>query len=370
MKKREQNVDLFRIIATFFVVVLHVLGKGGILDNTAPGSAHFWAAWFVEIGAYCAVNCFALISGYVMLNRPVKIKNLVGLWMQLVLYSVLLTVVVFVLVPETRGIGRLALAFVPVIGGQWWYISAYFALCVAIPVLNTAIAGMSRQTFRNLLLIILIGLVCMSCLLPLSSINLTNGFALNDGYSAIWLMIVYLFGAYIKKYQVHQRVTAGKAVLGYCAMVVLTFGMKFSIYYLTQAIHGRPAFDGMFVDYTSITILMASIFLFLFCLKLKVGKCAAKLIGMCSPVTLGVYLIHVHPMIYGNLLSNAFISFTNKSIPAMLLYAVAAALGIFILCGAIDWLRLWLFKLVKVGRLCEKIEESFQLLYVKIFGES
>ena len=74
--KRASDIDLFRIIATLLVIVLHVLGKGGILNNAAPDSAAYWTAWFLEICAYCAVNCFALISGYVMADKTVEIKSI------------------------------------------------------------------------------------------------------------------------------------------------------------------------------------------------------------------------------------------------------------------------------------------------------
>ena len=71
MEKRNYNIDLFRIIAAFFVTVLHVLGQGGILESTSPTETNYWIAWFLEICAYCVVNCFALISGYVMVIKTV-----------------------------------------------------------------------------------------------------------------------------------------------------------------------------------------------------------------------------------------------------------------------------------------------------------
>ena len=41
MIERNVNVDLFRVIATLFVVVLHVLGQGGISKNTSPGGTQY-----------------------------------------------------------------------------------------------------------------------------------------------------------------------------------------------------------------------------------------------------------------------------------------------------------------------------------------
>ena len=96
MEKRNYNIDLFRIIAAFFVTVLHVLGQGGILESTSPSEINYWIAWFLEICAYGAVNCFALISGYVMVNKTIKTKNIIGLWFQVLFYSLLFTSLFFV----------------------------------------------------------------------------------------------------------------------------------------------------------------------------------------------------------------------------------------------------------------------------------
>ena len=64
-KERNAGIDLLRIVSMFFVVVLHSLGQGGILFNTAVGSSQYKVAWLLEIFAYGAVDIFALISGYV-----------------------------------------------------------------------------------------------------------------------------------------------------------------------------------------------------------------------------------------------------------------------------------------------------------------
>lgn len=61
--KRNYGIDLLRMVAMFMVVILHVLGQGGVLAKTAGLKNHI--AWLLETGAYCAVDCFAIISGFV-----------------------------------------------------------------------------------------------------------------------------------------------------------------------------------------------------------------------------------------------------------------------------------------------------------------
>ncbi|MBQ4600628.1 MAG: hypothetical protein IJB17_03245 [Oscillospiraceae bacterium] len=65
---RHYGIDLLRVVAMYMVVVLHVIGKGGVASAVQEPGLSFGALWFLEVGAYCAVNCYALISGYVGVN--------------------------------------------------------------------------------------------------------------------------------------------------------------------------------------------------------------------------------------------------------------------------------------------------------------
>lgn len=361
MEKRNYNIDLFRIIAAFLVTVLHVLGKGGVLKSTSPNEINYWIAWFLEIGAYCAVNCFALITGYVMYNKSIKAKSIVGLWFQVLFYSLLFTTLFFVFVPETRTTDNLVAAVMPVLKKQWWYVSSYFALWFFIPFLNKAINNISQQTYKKVLLLILFAVCFIDCIVP------TDAFTLNNGYSAIWLMIVYLFGAYIRKYNICEKTTSFKCIVGYFSMIILTFVSKIAIRLVTIDLLGQAKYENTFISYISITILLSAIFLMMFCLKIKINNIASKLIRFIAPASLGIYLIHVHPLVFNNIINNAFVSFADKSPIAMAFFAIAASLGIFVLCAIIELLRIQIFKLIKMNKLSEFIAAKMNGFYLRVF---
>lgn len=361
MKQRDYNVDLFRILATMLVIILHVLGQGGVLKATTPNSAMYWVAWFLEIMAYCAVNCFALISGYIMANKTPKLKNIVGLWFQVLFYSLVISGLCFLFAPETRSLKNLVVAFLPVLGRQWWYVSAYFALFFVIPVLNAAIHNISEKTFKKVLLVILIGICVVDCTVP------KDPFVIASGYSPIWLMILYLFGAYIRKYDLKQKITASQSALAFWAVIILTFLSKFCIRFATKMLFGQVKLDNTFISFVSITIVLASVFLFLFCLNVKIRDSSKKVIGFFSPTTLSVYLIHVHPVVFVYIIKDAFVSFASKPLALMPLYILAATLVIFLLCSAIDLVRIQFFKLIKMDRLCEIIGSKITRIYQKVF---
>lgn len=363
MEKRDYNVDLFRVIATIFVVILHVLGQGGILAKASPDGATYWIGWLLEILAYCAVNCFVLISGYVMVNKTTKLKNIIGLWFQVLFYSILISGLLFIFVPETRSIKNFAVAFLPVLGRQWWYVSSYFALFFAIPILNAAINNISKKTFEKFLLIILVGVCIADCAVP------KDPFAINSGYSAIWLILLYFFGAYIRKYDLKDKVTAPKSALAFAILIILTFLSKICIHFATQKIFGEAKLDNMFVSYISVTIVLAAVSLFLFCLNAKISNFLQKTVRFFSPATFGVYLIHDHPVVSQYILKDAFAGFANQSFAIMPLSVLAVTLAIFLSCSVIDLIRIRIFKLIRINRLCEMIDDQITKRLLKKFAE-
>lgn len=75
------------------VVMLHTLSKSGLLYDTVVGSLKYEASWFIEIFCYCAVDCFVLISGYVGVRCKFKFSRIILLWLQVVFYNVVCSLI-------------------------------------------------------------------------------------------------------------------------------------------------------------------------------------------------------------------------------------------------------------------------------------
>ena len=65
MKKINSGINLFKLFSMFMIAQLHILGMGGIIGATA-GTAGYYHAFFMQNAAFCAVNCYALASGYLI----------------------------------------------------------------------------------------------------------------------------------------------------------------------------------------------------------------------------------------------------------------------------------------------------------------
>lgn len=87
----------------FMVVILYVVGHGGILDKTLGLTVKGEIAWFFQIACFCAVNCYALISGFVAIQSKRKWHTFVSLWFQVVFYCLLINILNIILQYQTRG---------------------------------------------------------------------------------------------------------------------------------------------------------------------------------------------------------------------------------------------------------------------------
>lgn len=355
--KRERNlgIDLLRIVSMLMVVVLHILGQGGVLKATEPLSSGYSVAWFLEIGAYCAVNCYALISGYVGVNSKFKYSNIVYMWLQVAFYTVLISAV-FALSTSEVGRSDVLDAFLPVSLNYYWYFTAYFALFFLIPIFNKALNIMTEKQMYALA----VSIIILFSLVPL--IKSTDPFYEHSGYSAIWLALLYIIGGIINKCDIIKKVKGYVAVPFYFAVIVITFLQKYFVEkHNISAVEGE-AMKATLVSYISPTIIFAGIFLLIAFSKIKICKISKTLISFFAPLSFSVYLIHVHKYIWTYVIKDRFIGFAEFGAVKMAIYVIVTALVIYIACSLIDFIRDRLFKLLRIKELLLKAES-------KIFGD-
>lgn len=337
-KNRNYGIDLLRIVSMYMVIILHILKHGGILGNLPVLSIRYEVAWFLEIACYGAVNCYALISGYVGLNAQHKYTAIVKLWLQVFFYTILLTLGIWILRPELVGKEQIKQALLPVVGNNYWYFTAYFPLFFVMPMLNHIVHTMSQKQVKTVLIQVLI----LFSILP--TVFRKDIFVMNRGYCFLWLAYLYVLGAYIKKYALLEKFSKRMLLGCYLGMILLTWVTKYLIEYF-QISQSAEVVDGnWFVEYTSPTIIIGSVALLLLFAKLKMNR-GVGLIRFFSPLSFGVYLIHVHPLVWRHVMKLRFVSYTEFGTVKMVFCIVFTAVALYIVCSLADWCRYFLFKL-------------------------
>ena len=220
-----------------------------------------------------------------------------------------------------------------------------------LPIINKGLNSLTKKQ----LLALTGAIFALFCLIPL--IPKKDVFASNNGYSAIWLLSLYIFGGAIKKADLFKKAKAYVMLLMYFVMIILTWLYKLYVDYHNLNFPSQKI-ENLLVKYTSPTILLAAIFLVAFFSKLKVAPLWAKVIGVIAPVSFGVYLIHENPVTRNNIISKIFVDFSKFGPIKLVLCVLGSAIAIYITCGLIDYLRERLFNLLRVKKFLSWLEKK------------
>lgn len=348
-KERNWGVDVLRMFSMLLVVILHVLGQGGVLfsGSLAWQSASYYTAWTLETMAFCAVNCYALISGFVMYGHKCSVGKLLSTWLPVFFWSVLLSFVVWGMYPESRTLDFVVQrAFLPVIFSQYWYMTAYFLLYLLMPALLAAMEHLSFVPYTGVVLGTLVfGTV--------GSFFGVDPFVSGAGYSVIWLILCFLWGGYLRKFHILEHVRAwwGAVLFAVCVAAVVLFKYITENYFLPVGALGNA-----WLSYISPFIVFAAVGLLVLFARMPVHRLVRPVIKFLSPAALGVYLIHTHQLVFFYIVGGFAASFATFSAPLLALAVVGSAIGIYLACTALELVRIYLFRLIRVPQLCKLVD--------------
>ena len=80
MSEKNYGIDALRILAMFMVTILHILNRVGVLNSTFKFTSQYEAGWLLQTASFCAVDIYALISGYVWVYAKYRYRNIIELW--------------------------------------------------------------------------------------------------------------------------------------------------------------------------------------------------------------------------------------------------------------------------------------------------
>ena len=355
MKKniRMSNLEILRIVSILLIISFHYAFKGEFDFSNHLTMNKMIVKTFYMFGEL-GVNCFVLISGYFMVDSKFKGKKLIQLILQVAFYTILTTIFSYhVGYWEISTLRHLAGTIFPVIFNKYWFITAYIILYILSPYLNKLINSINKDDYKKMLFILL----TIFCVIPTffgAIINNTEGLLYYN--RLIWLIIMYLIGAYIKRYKLPISNTLKKSLI----LSTISFGI------LLASILVIEKFDSIFnligvkeVAYlwtpNNIIMLLLSIGLFGVFENIKVPN--NNIINKISSTTLGIYLLHDGVLAYW-FWRFAFKNSTYQESPYLILQILKATFIIFVVGMIIDLVR----------QLIEKYTVN-KILESKIFNE-
>ena len=339
------GIELLRIVAMMMVVGLHYLNFGGILWSEAVTNRRI--AWGIEAFLFVAVNCYVLISGYFL----VKAKNFhwskVGaLWVHTAFYALLFTLAAIVYTGKWNLAG-IVHSLLPIRYTMYWFVTAYMGMYILSPYLSRLACHLEKNEYKKFLMI-LTGLFVLYSFLRQDA----DPFKIGGGYTMAWFCVLFFWGGYIRLFgeDFLHRFSQREVFLIYVLASLFTFLAKKPMHYFFDLIGvhiSGHSFSGFYM-YNSPSVLLASLALFVFFLRLEISSERIKrCIQRIAPLSFGVYLIHEHPFIRSQLWGHWIHLKPLYESPYFMFHFIGTVLLVFLVCILLDKVRDWMFSLVK-----------------------
>ena len=351
MKKRMYNMDLCRIMAMLGILTLH-FNLSGVLLTTEPGSSAYWMSQFLEIVAFCSVNVFAMLSGYLgWMKHEQKSKRLVELLFTVFFWCVVITSLFLIIRPGDIENGKRDIigGLCPPLIGRYWYITCFIPLSLFQPYINKLLMGLSEKQERNLIAVsvILLGWI--------PSIFMIDFFYVNKGFSFLWLAVCYSIGHYLRR--IEKKVKRSQGVWLFLGGMLLQIGVKVFTYF---CLHVDSYY---FLLYIAPFIVMESIGAFIIFMRIKIeNKYAQKIVAFLAAYVFDVYIMHCHPFIFDKIISGMFNEAVKPGMLAVLKYWLIFCISAYLIFALCGFIRVKLFRILKVdfisGKISKMIDEN------------
>lgn len=335
--RRNYGLDLLRIIAMLGIVILHINGQGGVLKCCEDYQWKSAISKWVEICAYTSVDIFGLLSGYLGVNKKsASSYRTIELIFVTMFYCGIITILFWFLIPETINGGKGIMSCIfPFKGLSYWYIICYIPIGIFQPYINKMLLSLTEKDHLRLstLIICVFGFV--------QSFVSYDMFVFNSGYSFIWLLCLYVIGAYIKRKNLFSD-SKHKIIKPMMFFFASSFVLLVGNYLVSKIINMDINY---FISYISPIILFMSISLFIMFrdLNFSIPKKVYSLFSLFSVVTFDVYLIHCHILIWESCIKNRFTWITEYDAILIPFIILLAGIAIVLLTSMIGIARTVLF---------------------------
>ena len=342
--KRNYGIDLLRLVLMFMVCMLHTLGQGGILTALTPGTAPYQVYWLLEVLCFCAVDGFAMISGYTASDKPPRYSRIVEMWLQVFFYSLVLTVLLSLAGMEVNWTRSTVLAYsLPVTYNVFWYFTGYFVLFFAAPLLNRYLLDVDEAAARKAFLFLVLLFTVAGAI--------SDAFRTHAGYSAIWIIVLYCMGVLARRGRLFERRRTICLIAGFilCGLISWAFFLQSGL--------------SVLISYTSPTMVLGALALIVVFSRLSLrGTVIRKL----SPLAFGIYLFQLSPAVWHGILGGATVFLLSKPLAVGVAGAFACGALIF-LCGlAVEFVRSLLARLLQIPRLSRGIVTAADRILTKL----
>ena len=362
-KERNPGIEIFRCVSMIMIIMLHLTGQGGVLGGAASGSASYYSAYYLKTIGYCAVNCYAVISGYVNTEKTFKFRKIAAMWLEVVFWLAVPAAITHFFLPQfTVTRDTWIEAFFPVSTKAYWYFNAYILLFALMPILNRGLEKLTEKQHRCIMIFLFVTVTC------LPFVGGSDLFVTSSGYSGMWLIILFVFGSYFRIHGIPKFAKWYVTIPLFFLSATASWAIDLQRSYLLT--NGKVESSDLLyksmdraLSYISPFMVIMAVCLLCFFAQVRINaKPVRKVLGIMGKATFGVYLFHVGDMIWVNWLKNRYRSFGHLEAWQLLLATIGTAILLFLIWDLIAIGRIYLFKLFTwpFSKMKKKMQEKKQ----------
>ncbi len=331
MKERKSNLELLRILSMLTIILHHyaVHGRFALGLDWASDAVIGVCVW----GGKVAINIFILITGYFMCTQDIKLNKIIKLWLELLFYSVSITLIFTLLFNNEINMKMILEAVFPITLFRHHFSTTYIMLYFFIPFINKFVNTVEKDFFTKF--IIVTGIL----LSVFPTIWLILNYE-NSEYSYIlWMIYIYCIGAYIRKY-VEIKNKKWIVIGAIISILVVQISTLFTWKIVLQTY--------------AVPVLICAILVFIMFVNLEIKS--NKVINYIATSTFAVYLIHDDIYVRNYIWTNIFKGneLYGKGVD-LLLNMLVATIIVFIVCVVIDKLKIILVNM-PINELCNYVK--------------
>lgn len=289
MKERNSAFEIMRLIAMLMIILGHCMMATAKDQQPYLGTLDC-IGWGIGAFTVCAVNLFFLLTGYFLNSTHYSLNKIASIWLKTVFYSSAIYIL-YCIIMHSFSIKECISYFFPVLTKKYWYMQTYIVCALLLPFIAKGL-----EQLKTIQLNILIGILVTFFCLHQTFIKVQYTLDQTQGYGFIWACVMYIMGYWLRR---NKGKIMDKPAWGYLGIYVLTSIAIFVSNYLIVSwnIAGGVNSRGNFYAYNSVTVLVQSVCLFCFFVKLSQKNIRNKLINSLAANCLAGYLISAHPLL-------------------------------------------------------------------------
>lgn len=274
-KERNSSFELLRLLAMVTIVIGHFSGQSFIATTGNP--LNHAIADFIGAGGRIAVNEFLLVGTWFMVDATFKPERLLGLYVQVALYTIPLTVIMIVL-GMSGGERNIIQGFLPFFGRPLWFATACISLIALTPFLNLAFRLNDCDLGR------LVGLLVFF----FSVVSTIPAFTAPEYPAEVaWFFVVYICMGWAKRTKFLDRLPSKwwSLILGGGMLLALSFARMLPV-------TARVA-EYWLIHLPALPNILIAVLIFNFFRCLEVGS--IRLVNLMASSVFAVYIVHQTP---------------------------------------------------------------------------